>query len=109
MVKVLLSVVLVCEVVLSPPTFEFAVAIQVYVEAIELVNGILTVLPLQTDAVFVLVITGKATAVKLIVAVLTQVYVFVAVNVYTVVPATVGVTVGVKVVELVIFVVGDQT
>ena len=63
MVSVLLNVEVDCINILSPVTFVLLVAIQVYVAATVLVNGILTVLPLQIVTDDALVIVGAASTV----------------------------------------------
>lgn len=57
-VIVLLSVLVFCDVVLSPVVFALSAAIHVNAEATFAVNGILTVPPLQIVAVLALVIAG---------------------------------------------------
>ena len=57
-VIVLLKVLVLCSVVLSPVVFALSVAIHVNVEATLLVNGMLTVSPLQIVAELALVIAG---------------------------------------------------
>ena len=56
-----------CSVVLSPVVFALSVAIHVYVEAMLLVNAILTVSPLQIVALLVLVMAGTGFTVNVIV------------------------------------------
>jgi hypothetical protein len=58
LVIVLLNVLVFCVVVLSPLVFALSVAIHVYVDATELVSGIVTVDPLHIVAVDALVIVG---------------------------------------------------
>jgi hypothetical protein len=55
---VLFNVDVVCVEVLSPVVLGLSVAIQVYVEATLLVNGMFTVLPLQIVAELALVMVG---------------------------------------------------
>ena len=56
-----------CNIKLSPVVLGLSVAIQVLVDAILLVNGILTLSPLQIEAVVGLVIDGAGRTVTVIV------------------------------------------
>ena len=64
-VIVLLKVLVLCSVVLSPVVLALSVAIHVNVEATLLVNGMLTVPPLQIVAELALVIAGVGFTVTL--------------------------------------------
>ena len=86
---VLLIVLVVCVVILSPDVFGLFVAIHVYVEATLLVNGIITVPPLQIVAVFALVIAGIGLTVTVAVIAVPLQPLAEGVIVYTAVPATV--------------------